>query len=344
LFTLDNHTQKDRAILHSIPKNVSPLAQASVLLLARTLSQHFALPHPSVEEILGATAASRSRAYELMATLVALLPTIVRPVGRPAAQTPATPSVPNDAAVTLEVLDYIMRHPGCVRSHPQRQWYSNGFRHFILALRERNSTISLEAFASLVRVPEGTLKVWLSPSVAPPSPSPEPTCTEAANAEGYTLSPRIEAVLTAWATWEGTFGDFTNYVRNDLRIPMGRQLIAYILEATGVRLRNKRRGRSPDELALRGGFETFFPGAQWVGDGKKVSVTVDEDTFALNLELNVDAHSGAFVGLSVRNTEDSTAVVECFNDGIATTGSPPLAQLLDNKCVCQSPSNEKSRT
>jgi len=112
---------------------------------------------------------------------------------------------------------------------------------------------------------------------------------------------------------------------------MGRQLIAHILEAHGVRLPRKRTGRSPDELALRGAFETFFPGAQWVGDGMAVRVAVGGEYFTFNLQLDVDAHSSAWVGLSVRDTEDSAAVVESFEGGVATTGSAPLAQLLDNK-------------
>src|SRR5690606_15453360 len=49
------------------------------------------------------------------------------------------------------------------------------------------------------------------------------------------------------------------------------------------------------------------------------------------VELHVDAHSGAFVGLSVRDTEDSAAVVDAYANGIMTTGAPPLALLLDNK-------------
>jgi hypothetical protein len=63
----------------------------------------------------------------------------------------------------------------------------------------------------------------------------------------------------------------------------------------------------------------------------QVPVVVDGHHFVFNLELNVDAHSGAFVGASVRDNEDSAAVVEAFADGVATTGAPPLALLLDNK-------------
>ena len=300
--------------------------------MARSLCRHYELPHPSREAILAATGASRSRAYELTAALAAFLATLVRPAGRPTRSPSSPPAESSAPALTREVLRYVMRHPGCARHHPQRQWYSDGFRHRILALREQHPALALETFAALVDVPEGTLKAWLSPAAVgtPPPAAASPSDAVTASEPGAT-SPQIETVLAAWKSWNGTFVDFAEHVRHHLRIPMGRQLIAHILEATRTRLRKKRSGRSPDELALRGAFETFFPGAQWVGDGKLVRVHLGHEAFAFNLELEVDAHTGAFVGLSVRDTEDSAAVIESFHDGVDTAGAAPIAQLLDNK-------------
>jgi hypothetical protein len=82
---------------------------------------------------------------------------------------------------------------------------------------------------------------------------------------------------------------------------------------------------------MRGAFETFFPGAQWVGDGAELTIHIGPERFSCNLELMVDADSGAFTGASVRPTEDAAAVTEAFRDGAATTGAQPLALLLDNK-------------
>jgi hypothetical protein len=93
----------------------------------------------------------------------------------------------------------------------------------------------------------------------------------------------------------------------------------------------RRPGRSPDELALRNAFVTFFPGAQWVGDGTQVPVVIDGQRFTFNLELDVDAYSAALVGADVAETEDAAAVVAAFDDGVSTTGAPPLALLLDNR-------------
>ncbi|MFP4542134.1 MAG: integrase catalytic domain-containing protein [Opitutales bacterium] len=87
----------------------------------------------------------------------------------------------------------------------------------------------------------------------------------------------------------------------------------------------------PDEEVSRNSFEVFFPGAQWVGDGMRVPVMINGKRFDFNLELIVDAYSGAFVGASIRDEEDSRAVVEAFEDGVETTGAIPLALLLDNR-------------
>ena len=47
-----------------------------------------------------------------------------------------------------------------------------------------------------------------------------------------------------------------------------------------------------------------------------VPVVVDGKPFHFNVELNVDAHSGAFVGVSVRDEEDAAAVVDALHDNI----------------------------
>ncbi|MBU0595374.1 hypothetical protein KJ567_01655, partial [Candidatus Bipolaricaulota bacterium] len=58
-----------------------PICLAAVLLLARAIAGQHELARPSVGAILAATGASRSRAYELVARLAALLPTLLRAPG-----------------------------------------------------------------------------------------------------------------------------------------------------------------------------------------------------------------------------------------------------------------------
>lgn len=311
---------------------VCPTVLAALLLLARSLCEALTLPAPSIAQILFATGAKKSAAYALMQTLSELLPSLVRPRGRP-----KKPSLPADSAapeaalfgLTRAVLGYVMRHPGCVQKTATRQHYSDGFRHFLLEQQAAHATVDLEPFAAATHVPLGTLKDWLRgpPSATPSAPAPLPATTEK-----QALEPaHIQAVLDAWSRWHGSFLSFCDHCKNHLLLPFGRAFCAHVLFAHRARIPHRRKGRSPDELALRGAFCTYFPGAQWTGDGMAIPVSIDDQRFTVNLELNVDAHSGAFVGLSVRDVEDAAAVVEAFQDGVATTSAPPLALLVDNR-------------
>jgi len=312
--------------------DVSPSVTAAVLLLARALSKPFGLPGPPVAQILEKTQAGRSRAYELMGQLTDLLSSLQRPPGRPTAPPAAPASTGATDAVIRAALAYVMAHPGCVHAGRTRASYDDGFRHFVLDLREQYPALDLEAFAEATNLPLGTLKDWLrTPAAAPVSESADDEEPRRCEPKGHGVSAYIETVLDVWATWQGSFIDFCDHLQQHWRVPLGRTAIATILEAHGVRLARRRPGRSPDEAALKDAFETFFPGAQWEGDGTPLAVVLNDQRFGFNLELMVDSASGAFVGISVRDTEDGAAVVEAFDDGVATTGDPPLAVVLDNR-------------
>lgn len=324
-------TQKDMASLPQTAAAVAPLGAAALLLAARMVGEPLGLPHPSVAAILQAATGgvSRSRAYELAGALISSLPGLVRPVGRPRAERPQAPEGEAEA-IAAAVLRYVMEHPGAANTRGARRRYSDGFRHFVLELREAHAGVDLTDFVRYVNVPLGTVKSWLATGELPRS---EPPAAEPRRDQRVTTATgaQIESVLAAYAGWAGSFVDFCAYVREELRIPWGRSIISDILHTHNARRAQRRAGRSPDESALRGAFECFFPGAQWVGDGKAVSVAIGERIFSFNLELDVDASSGAFVGMSIRPTEDVAAVTEAFADGFATTGAAPLALLLDNK-------------
>jgi len=310
--------------------SVCPVVVAALLLLARALCGLLALPAPSVAEILAATKAPRSTAYELLDVIVELLPTLVRTRGRPPkpTTTTTTTTTTEGGALTRAVLGYVMGHPGCVGRGEARQHYSDAFRRFVLDLRAEYEAVEIAVFAEATGLPLGTLKDWLQRPASPTEATePEPAAPVRPDAE----APQMQTVLDAWPRWEGSFLGFCEHVQGELRVPFGRDLVARILEVHGLRRRAKRDGRTPDEIALRGAFRTFFPGAQWVGDGMQVPVVVDDRRFTFNLELDVDAYTGAFAGASVRREEDAAAVVEAFNDGVLTTGAAPLALLLDNR-------------
>jgi hypothetical protein len=322
-----------------VDADVSPSITAGLILCALSALKRLDLPRPTTQAVLAATGASRSRAYELKDALLAFLPTLMRPVGRP--KEPKAPPVETAMLQVLsqQALRFVAEHPGAISVGAQRRTYTASYRRCVLDLCAAHPEIDRATVAEAVYVPLGTLKDWLrggalavdamAQQVAPVS---EPSETDRAQ------TARIQMLLAAYKQWHGTFVDFCDHAKEQLRIPYGRTLIASILEQYGVRLPRRRSGRSPDEKALRQAFETFFPGAQWQGDGSPISVQVDEQGFDFNLELMVDSHSDAAVGSSIRDEEDSEAVIEAFTDGVQTTGDKPLAVLLDSR-----PSNHTAK-
>jgi hypothetical protein len=310
---------------------VSPALVAALLLAAGEHLRAHALPCPTVAEILDATGASRSRAYELCGAILAALPSLLRPIGRP----PAPPrEVKPDVAYAIRgaALTFRDDHRGCVHGTSEHRRYTDAFRNFVIELREQHADVDLDHFADAVMVPLGTLKEWLRAGVDDDvAPEGADSDRDADATETTSASAQVHVVLSCWDTWHGSFGDFCKHVRDEQRVPFGRSMISNILFVHGKRRPQRRGGRSPDERALRGSFETFFGGAQWVGDGWSVPITVNGHRFTYNVELMVDAYSDGFVGLSIRDEEDSAAVTEALADGIATTGEAPLAVLLDNK-------------
>lgn len=328
-------TGKNRTLLvPDLSPAVASNVTAGLALAARSLAAANAsdLSLPTATQIVAAAGATRSRAYELRDAIMGVLPKLVRGPGRPKAQ---REPVPDGVLADLrgELLRFVMQHPGCVHAHPGRSRYAESFRHFVLELRDRHADLSLADFAAAVLVPVGTLEDWLRPGRAavPTEATPHLGVTESETAEPDARQAHIQTVLAQWRSWGGDFGSFCEHVGEHHRVPFGRSLIADILFAHGERTPRRRAGRCRDEEALRGSFETFFPGAQWVGDGKQLAIVIDGETLHQNLELCVDAYSGAAVGIDVRDEEDSPAVVVAFEDGVHTTGEPPLALLLDNK-------------
>jgi len=150
---------------------VSPLLISALLLASAEHARRLSLSHPSVGEILEATGATRSRAYELREALVASLPSLQRPAGRPAAPGMASCRGPCEAqlAVSRAMLRFVFEHPGCVGGD-RRRHYTDAFRHRVLELHAAHQDLPLARFAEAVEVPVETLEDWLraGASAAPP--------------------------------------------------------------------------------------------------------------------------------------------------------------------------------
>ena len=302
--------------------SVSRFVIAGLLLAATEYLRQFSLPHPTGKEIIRVIGISRSQGYEHRQRILTVLPSLDRSVGRSSA--PSTSSPRDTGAITRELVDFVYARPGCVASRGDKKWYSDGFRAFVLELRSRHLDLDLLSFSKAVAIPLGTIEDWLRCGIRAPA-SPITTT------KGSATIPEIETVIDAWKQWQGTFTEFCRHTKENLRLPYGPEWIASTLDAHGERRRKKRNAHSIDAEAIRGAFKTFFPGAEWVGDGKELKLRINDQVFRFNLELDVDADSGAYVGMSLRDEEDSKAVVEAFEDGVRETGAAPLALLLDNR-------------
>jgi len=326
-----------------IPKTkLSANLLAALLLVARPHLRELELARVTAKAVLEATGAKKSRAYELADALGDQLDGLVATVGRPSTDD-AEPSEGHHAAL-LEVaracLEYLLAHPGAAQQTGGQARYSDGFRDFVVSQCVAHPELDTAALAEALALPVSTVRGWLrgaragvEHAMASDADVDAPAPRE--RAPGSSASQQlIELVLTEWKTWCGpSFTSFCAHLRDHCAVPFERMTIASILELTGERLPTRRPGRSPDEEALRGTFESFFPGAVWVGDGCEVLVELGDQRFSFNLELLVDAHSSAFVGLDVRDHEDSDAVLSAFEEGLVTTlpCPPPLSVLLDNK-------------
>ncbi len=132
------------AAVAKIGAAVSPVLVAAVLLLGYEYLRACGLAGPSVEQITTATGASRSRVYELREELRQVLPSLLRPVGRP----PRAPSeISPDVAYALRgaAMAFIVTHPGCVSTGPDWHHYGDSFRHYVLELREQHPDVELRA-------------------------------------------------------------------------------------------------------------------------------------------------------------------------------------------------------
>lgn len=305
---------------------VSSNVQAALLLAALPRLRQLGLPHPRAGAVLEATGAGRSQAYALVPRLLACLEGLVRPMGRP--PDPPAPALTDTSAVSLACLNVLIAHPGAVTVCGGRRRYSDAFRARVLELVDEYPALRRPAVAEAAGVPAATLEDWWSEraQLAAPRPEPEPEPPP----QDVVTETRIAAVLHLWRGWRGSFSAFAEAVRRELHIPWGDTRIGTVLSTYADRTVTRRPGRRPDEKALRDAFQRFFPGAQWTEDGTPLTVTVNGERFTFNLELAVDTCTAAVVGAHLSDQETADAVGRAFEDGVATTGAPPLALNTDN--------------
>lgn len=309
-------------------------ALAGLLLAARMHLKELGLQHPSAAEILAATGATRSQAYARCAMVRGHIAFTRRGPGRPRSRDAGGVG---EAEVTRCVLTFLMDHPGAVGQHARKRAYSGAFRRFLLELRSQHPHLGSKEFARAVQVPSATLSTWRRqpPRIGVPATAP-------AIAPIPHHGP-MAMVAHAWQQWHGSLTRFCEHIQRDLGIAWNRGTAARRLAVLGLRAPRPRARRRVDTRAPRGSFINYFPGAQWVSDGSKIDIYLNQRRFRFNLQLVVDTASAAVLGASVRDREDGQAVLSAFRDAVATAGKPPLALLLDQRACNRSAEVEQLR-
>ena len=298
-----------------------PSILAALFLLGRELIQW--PDWPATEEILELTGSGRSQAYAMTARLREVLRTLAGRPGRPVSTPAPAESL---LAVSLSIQDYLKHHPGSAYIERERHYYLDHFRRFIVGLVEAGQPgegLSVAQLAQASGIPLGTLKSWFGQPTSKPENPPPATLLR---------QEHQHQILDLYQSWKGNFTVFCRTVREEHRLNYGDTAIGTLLQQAGLRQR-----KSGKSVTLnRGSYRKLFPGAQWLGDGSSMKVHYipvqwDQETFLFNLEAVLDVASDALVGVNVSDSENEAAVLDAFQDGIATAGEAPLSLSLDNK-------------
>jgi hypothetical protein len=63
--------------------------------------------------------------------------------------------------LTVEMIRFITRNPGCAQVSGTRERYTDGFRQFVLELGWRYSDVTIAEFAAAIDLPLDTVEDWL---------------------------------------------------------------------------------------------------------------------------------------------------------------------------------------
>jgi len=313
---------------------------AAVLIWGLQISRSSPRTKQSARSICETTGISPSQAYEVLERLKEAASHLTKKPGRPASSI-ETSSQEDIISILTATRDFLMDAPGAVGGGPSRRTYHESFRQFVLDQMgdgKPGSRLGLEVVADTTGVPLGTLKDWIStrhdvhPDSSPSGQPPQDSQPEESSPKIPSLKfsdPTLATILSEFSRWKGGFTDFCQHLRDHHRVPHGNTHISSILEAAAMRT-PKRRGVSSSPWSS-GTFERFFPGAQWVGDGKHLVISWNSELLAFNLEAIIDPASDALVGVKITDTENEEAVLKAYEQAKLTTEKDPLALTLDNK-------------
>lgn len=290
---------------------------------------------PAIAPTLAALSVSRSHAYVLSERMGAHLPMLCSESGRPSDSGSSSVEVDLRYAVACATRDYLIQHPGAMAGRDHRSTYSQEFTHMVIDLRDGvGATLSLPAFAEACGVPLETLRQWLRPERREESfdDHKAQNSQPAASLPDQELPSGVASqVIGLWRSNPRiALTTFRDLLHNEHRIDLSLYTLRRILRLGEGKNRSKPRRPRPDPEAIRGQLQRFFPGAQWMADGKNVALSLSGEVFAFNWELVVDTATGASVGIDVSDVEDSTSLGVAFDAGVTTTTQAPMALLTDN--------------
>ncbi len=268
--------------------------------------------------------ANRTSVYEQRQRLVQCLEQLAaaRP-GRPLAQTPTPPDeTAEHLRLTVEVLEFRLRHPGSLVEYPERTSYADPFRRFVQERRDR-WTRSLESFAQAVRIPPDTLRDWSRQEQSQPLRAQEkkrlPLPVDA--------SQTTRQIVEEWMRWVGPTRAFIPHAAQVFELAPN--LITRLLKILGI---ISARARKPPRY--RGSTQKLTPGTVLVTDGKWITVELleSQQKIYFNWQGIVDQTTGCDTAIVLSEQEDAEAVRKAYEASLETLGGiVPEVLLHDNR-------------
>lgn len=302
----------------------------------------------TAEQVITASGVSRTQVYaaarEYRATAA-----LRRSPGRPRKETPVLvdSTLQLRYLVSAVVRDWLYANPGGAALAHERMRHSDPFRVFVLGLLAPGGlahALTQEQAAEAIGISRHTLSGWLAAGrkMEAAAPAPEVTTAAAEVADpAEPLTPDIpppvsgrdaEAaqIIDLWQRWKGSLGAFYRSLPEH-GINRSFHNVRTILGLDEKRKLNRRKPGNPDPEALRGLLERFLPNCQWHEDGKTITATVGDVTFAFTLQWIVDNGSDAILGLDIRDHEDAQGVLNAYRQAKESAGEPPEGFTRDHR-------------
>ena len=298
----------------------------SILILARRIAAALKVdPDAPVAGICRAVGASRPSVYEQMDRVLACVQGLAgAQSGRPAADDDSAPDARvKSLTLTVDVLSYLLEHPGSAVPQRGRTSYAPAFQRFILTSKDRWQG-TLEAFAEAVRIPLDTLRDWLRQDRAQTMVELAPKELPSVPVDSSDL---VHRIAVEWQRWDGPTRAFLGHAARSFRISPAQ--VKRVLVILGV-ISPRRRPR----FRHRGETHPLSPGTMLVTDGKRVEVelTGSGECVHLNWQAMVDQATACDTAAVVTDEECAAAVAEAYQRSLVTLGGVvPEALLHDNK-------------